>query len=347
MTLPNMREGLVSREFLRIAGGYGVAAVGTSPAGGVDIDNAGNLATDGDVTIKGIISAGSTPQDITNVNGEIDGSKIQNATVDTAHLADDAVTAAKLDETDSYTLAGLIATGRTHRFSNFHTEYRWEFGGADDLNWKNIADITIGTGLWAGACFQIDFTDANSNYGHVSDAIPLRYYVSAVRSGAAQDDADNGSVSGPIADYVRLVKTALGMYELQVRQTILWVDLLVTARVITANGLVTVSYIDSPADGSLGTIYTAAATHTLNVPNLKALGDAKFDGGDVDAGTDGANRGVYTAWDGAGGNAPGCVKLCSPNGTAWYVFVEDDGTLKVHSALPTANTDGSVVGAQT
>lgn len=53
MSLPSMRSGLVSREFLRIAGGFGVAALGKSPAGGLDIDNAGNLATDGDITTKG------------------------------------------------------------------------------------------------------------------------------------------------------------------------------------------------------------------------------------------------------------------------------------------------------
>ena len=48
MALPTMRSGLVSREFLRVAGGYGAPSLGTSPAGGLDIDNAGNFATDGD-----------------------------------------------------------------------------------------------------------------------------------------------------------------------------------------------------------------------------------------------------------------------------------------------------------
>lgn len=41
------------------------------------------------------------------------------------------------------------------------------------------------------------------------------------------------------------------------------------------------------------------------------------------------------------------LKLVSANGTARYLFVENDGTLKIHTAEPTANTDGSVVGAQT
>ena len=38
MNLPSMGTDEVSREILRIAGGYGVAAEGDSPAGGLDID---------------------------------------------------------------------------------------------------------------------------------------------------------------------------------------------------------------------------------------------------------------------------------------------------------------------
>lgn len=53
-----MESGQVSREFLRIAGGYGALAEGNSPAGGLDIDNSGHFATDGDVTVDGNLSAG-------------------------------------------------------------------------------------------------------------------------------------------------------------------------------------------------------------------------------------------------------------------------------------------------
>jgi hypothetical protein len=102
-----MRSGLVSREFLRIAGGYGAASLGTSPAGGLDIDNAGNFATDGDVSIKGVLSAGSTPLVLTNAAGLIDGGKIQDGTIDTVELADDAVTAAKLDATADFIMNTL------------------------------------------------------------------------------------------------------------------------------------------------------------------------------------------------------------------------------------------------
>ncbi len=58
MALPVMDSDLVSREYLRIGGGYGASALGQSPAGGLDVDNGGNVATNGDVTIEGALTVG-------------------------------------------------------------------------------------------------------------------------------------------------------------------------------------------------------------------------------------------------------------------------------------------------
>lgn len=59
------------------------------------------------------------------------------------------------------------------------------------------------------------------------------------------------------------------------------------------------------------------------------------------------NKGALTLFSGSGGSAPGYARVYSPNGTPWFIFVEDDGTFKIHSAAPTANGDGTVVGTQT
>lgn len=67
----------------------------------------------------------------------------------------------------------------------------------------------------------------------------------------------------------------------------------------------------------------------------------------VYSGVAGIAQGHIDAAHGPGGNTPSYLKLASPNGTVRYLFVEDDGTVKVHTSAPTANTDGSVVGAQT
>ena len=44
---------------------------------------------------------------------------------------------------------------------------------------------------------------------------------------------------------------------------------------------------------------------------------------------------------------PGYLHLKSLDGTDYYLFVEDDGTLKIHTAVPTQNSDGSEIGTQT
>jgi len=48
-----------------------------------------------------------------------------------------------------------------------------------------------------------------------------------------------------------------------------------------------------------------------------------------------------------GGDNAGYIALTSDDGSVWYLFVEDDGTLKIHNAAPTANADGNAVGDQT
>ena len=57
-------------------------------------------------------------------------------------------------------------------------------------------------------------------------------------------------------------------------------------------------------------------------------------------------RGDINLFAGSGGSAPGVICMYSADGTAWFLFVEDDGTVKIHNALPTQNSDGSAVGGQ-
>jgi len=99
-------------------------------------------------------------------------------------------------------------------------------------------------------------------------------------------------------------------------------------------------------------IFPGDGSGTLNVSinaesgDLTTVGDGTFEGGDVTAGVDGDTRGVVTAWDGAGGNTPGVVKLGSPGGNIFYLFVDDSGRLRINNAMPASSTDGVVVGGQ-
>jgi hypothetical protein len=63
-----MPPALTSREHLRIGGGYNAPATATSPAGGLDADNAGNLATNGDLTLGGNLT----------LNGHVSGTLTYN-----------------------------------------------------------------------------------------------------------------------------------------------------------------------------------------------------------------------------------------------------------------------------
>ncbi len=169
--------------------------------------------------------------------------------------------------------ANFVSNGRTNRFSNQYPEYRWRYINGTDLDWRKIADISLGTGSYRAASLQVDVINANTNYGHTANAIPMRYYVSAFRSGAVEDDSDTGSVSGPYADYVRLVKTSIGVYELQVRSNTNYKHLEFITRVISELGS-TVTYQDSPTAGSVaGTIYTATPTHTDTFSNAYVAGN--------------------------------------------------------------------------
>lgn len=58
------------------------------------------------------------------------------------------------------------------------------------------------------------------------------------------------------------------------------------------------------------------------------------------------NAGHVDIWDGAT-SAPAYVMLAATDGTCNYLFVDNDDKLRIHTSIPTATSDGTVVGAQT
>ncbi|MCC6694993.1 MAG: hypothetical protein IT365_05115 [Candidatus Hydrogenedentes bacterium] len=113
---------------------------------------------------------------------------------------------------------------------------------------------------------------------------------------------------------------------------------------------------DDPTDGSEDGLFKLAlnrnGAYDYDVFSVNSSGNGRFDGdvtiegGDGILGVDGSVRGVLTLWEGSGGAAPGTLKMHSRNGSAWYLFVADDGTVRVHNALPVNNTDGAIIGLQ-
>jgi hypothetical protein len=109
---------------------------------------------------------------------------------------------------------------------------------------------------------------------------------------------------------------------------------------------------DGSEDATFRIALMRAGTYDYDVFSVNSVGDGRIDGnfsangGTIVAGVDGASRGVVSATRGAGGAEPATVKLQSRNGSVWYLFVEDDGAVRVHNALPTGNSDGVAVGLQ-
>ena len=62
-------------------------------------------------------------------------------------------------------------------------------------------------------------------------------------------------------------------------------------------------------------------------------------------GTSGTTRGVLTLDRGASTNTPGCIVLEARSGTEYYFWASDNGTIRWHTSLPTADTDGFPVTA--
>ena len=78
---------------------------------------------------------------------------------------------------------------------------------------------------------------------------------------------------------------------------------------------------------------------------LTLEGPLTVTGGEIAAGTAGVERGILSAREG-GGTQPGAVEVRSADGSPWYLFVTDDGIVRVHDAPPGSNTDGAVIGTQ-
>ena len=115
----------------------------------------------------------------------------------------------------------------------------------------------------------------------------------------------------------------------------------ITSKLIDASDSTEAGRIDLRVQcGGAGTnLVTALGSSTAGVGTVTI-------GGGLVVGANSATQGTISLWDGAGGNTPGYMILYSPNGTANYIFCEDDGTLKRHTSAPTANADGSEIGGQ-
>jgi hypothetical protein len=157
---------------------------------------------------------------------------------------------------------GLEVNKRTAKFSNQHAIYRWRWGGGTDLEWKKIADINLPNTTWRCASLEVEIFNTGSNHGSSVLGKKMLFFIAAKRSGPNLNDRDYGLVSGPVADYVRLVKIETGNYELQVRQVSNYREMEVWVK--QSGGFYNpITYLETPVNGSSsGEIYMPTPEHT-------------------------------------------------------------------------------------
>jgi len=114
------------KEQLKVGGGYGAAATGTSPAGGLTIGEAGDIATDGDLTVDGTLSVADldvTALDVTGGSAAIGVDGVTRGAL-TLHNGAGSTTPGVMQYTD---LAGVLwyvwvdITGGLRRHSSLPT----------------------------------------------------------------------------------------------------------------------------------------------------------------------------------------------------------------------------------
>ncbi|TKG91625.1 hypothetical protein EYV94_21615 [Puteibacter caeruleilacunae] len=167
---------------------------------------------------------------------------------------------------------GLEVNKATVRFSNFYPVFRWRWGGSTDRNWKKIAEISMPDLTWRCASMEVIIFDPYSNYGNSVDGHTYKFHLSAQRSRDVNNNLDHGLVSGPVSDYVRLVKVVTGQYEVHVRQVDNWRYMEVTAR--QTGGAEAFTYVENPVDAtSTGEVYMPQPIHSDYFCNGKFSGN--------------------------------------------------------------------------
>lgn len=145
--------------------------------------------------------------------------------------------------------------------------------------WTRIALVEIGTGIYQGANFKVEFLDGSDSWGRlipISDAV---YYIRCTRSGSVQDDYNDAEVEGEPTGYCRVVKTATGVYEIQVRGSGTYDHCTVVVQPVSTSSATTITY-GQAAGSTTGTIYTATrpAYSTKFYPLTSPLTSTSWDG---------------------------------------------------------------------
>jgi hypothetical protein len=342
-------------EQLRIGGGYGSA-----PDGGADFEANGDILTDGNVTVKGTITSGgfndSTLAGYWPLNegsgGTVrdigPGENAGTITAGSGGWSDDSPfrhaynfngssincgVGSELDTRGPQTLTAWIKPSGWGGFGTGTIVSKSDSSSRLDAFWVNQENSClwfrrrfsggVGYGGWRSAANSVQLNRwqfVAVTYDHSSASNDPVFYVNGRLVSTVEESTPSGLPLSHPTEPLLLGNTKISIYGFLGRIA----EVRFYKRMLSPD--------------EIAGLYRAASES----PVFQSLSCA---GGNLDVGTSTTARGVVTLNQG-GTNAPGCIRLLSPAGTGWYLFVEDDGTLKLHNALPTLNTDGTVVGTQ-
>ncbi len=169
--------------------------------------------------------------------------------------------------------------------------------GTDTTNWKKVADVTIGTGLYKALALHIRVKSQYGNFGNSTRVTFGEFMAAFYRSSNVQDNINNASLVGyPMESHeLRIIKTATGVYEVQIKQKANYRDAIVEMQVLSTNGGV-ITVPTTTANGSTtGTVYSAVNPDTTGDTQTHTFGDVQL--GTVKAQNGAASGPSYTFGD--------------------------------------------------
>tara|TARA_Y100000004_G_scaffold92478_1_gene103660 strand:+ start:1745 stop:2638 length:894 start_codon:yes stop_codon:yes gene_type:complete len=289
----------------------------------VDLTVEGNALTIDNIKIDGT-NIGHT--DDTDLMSLANGALTVNGTVTaTGNITGTLATAAQTNVTSLGTLTSLTVSGAT-QLNNTLTV------GVDDTGYdvKFFGDTSGNYMLWDTSSDRLDIVTTHNNTA-------LRVQSNATRSVADAPDIEIRKQSVPNDDdYLGSLK---------------WISL-------DAGGSAGRTYAeidcfvrdqdDNAADGSMiinalshGTVTQGLKIRSTNNGSSAEV-ECQVPNGPLSLGRNTGLQGVLNI-ERKNSSEFGYIKMKSSDGTASYLFVANNGTLRIHSSIPTANTDGSAV----
>jgi len=204
----------------------------------------------------------------------------------------------KLDVRGLTRLNALSLRGGADNYAHL-SRFSWRNtnSSSSGTTWKKVCGVSVGAGNYSAVSVDVVHYQPGSNHGN-SASLKKRYYsISFRRSSGSQDNQDDAVVYGRDANFIRVVRTAVGEFELQARANVNNQSYSVDITQTGGNSDAIVIVENSSTNGNTtGTIYTAvsSANTTVELPGslgagsnvyLNHNGHSYLNGGNVGIGT--------------------------------------------------------------